>query len=266
MTRVRSARHAVAALAVTAAAWFSADAHADAPSPKGLAVMAQGDATVSAWTLARAVYGDTALLPATLDETHARALLGEQVAPDAPRDVRDLAETRAALHGDDAPSRSLLSGIAASLHVRGIVVVEEHQVSPSQPRATPAARVFVAGTGAFDAVLYEPDPPPTATWGSTPPSTSWLSATNALRRSFGEAGVVIPGPSSAPSASGSLGSSAPLQTAHPAPPEGEKKHPFYTSPWFWGALGAAAFAGVAFYFVTRDSSDPMIQLQVQVPK
>ena len=42
--------------------------------------------------------------------------------------------------------------------------------------------------------------------------------------------------------------------------------PFYASPWFWGAIGAALFAGAAFYFATRDSSDPNIQLSVQVPR
>jgi hypothetical protein len=56
----------------------------------------------------------------------------------------------------------------------------------------------------------------------------------------------------------------------PLPIEGEKGEapgkPFYTSPWFWGALAATAFAGAAFYLVSRGSSDPTIQLEVQVPK
>lgn len=271
MTCIRWARHIVGCLAATTAVWFSADAYAEVPPSKGLAVVAQGEATVSAWALARAVYGDEALLPPDLDEAHARALVGESVASDAPRDIRDLAETRSALHGDDAPSRSLLSGIAASLHVRGIVVVEEHPGSSLEVQAIPTARVFVAGTGAFDTVLYEPDPPPAVTWGNAPRSTSWSSAANALHRGFGEVAIAVPSenrasPAGVSSTASSSGWSTVVPPPTPPPAEGEKKHPFYTSPWFWGALGAAAFAGAAFYFITRDSSDPMIQLQVQVPK
>jgi hypothetical protein len=42
--------------------------------------------------------------------------------------------------------------------------------------------------------------------------------------------------------------------------------PFYLSPWFWGAVGAAAFGAGAIYFATRDNGSSSIQLQVQVPK
>ena len=42
--------------------------------------------------------------------------------------------------------------------------------------------------------------------------------------------------------------------------------PFYASPWFWGAIGAAALGGTAFYFATRDNTPSQIHLQLQVPK
>jgi hypothetical protein len=240
------------------------------PAARGLAVVAEGDATAAASALAHAVYGDPGLLPSGLDEAHARALVGDPVSPDAPRDVRDLAETRAALHGDDAPTRSLLSGMVASLHVKGLIVVAV------DPAGKAGARVFVAQSSGFDAVLYEPDPSPPVTWGAAPNASSWSSAANALHRGFADVVVAVPRENRG-GAAGSAGGVAPVTNAGPSaalaptpPPTNEKpkggSKPFYTSPWFWGAIGAAAFAGAAFYFATRDSSDPNIALQVQVPK
>ncbi|MEO8796929.1 MAG: hypothetical protein ABI551_03515, partial [Polyangiaceae bacterium] len=54
---------------------------------------------------------------------------------------------------------------------------------------------------------------------------------------------------------------------HPSPlaPKKESGHHFYESAWFWGALGAAAFAGTAIFLATRDSSGSAIHLQMKVP-
>ena len=231
------------------------------PAPRGLAVVAEGDTAAFASSLARAVYGDPGLLPPTLDEAHARALAGAPVAPDAPPAIHDLAETRAALHGDDAPTRSLLVSLAGSLHVKGLVIVQV------QPGERPAARVFVAAAGAFDPVLYEPDPAPTATWGAGTSIVTWAGTTSALHRTFADTLAVAPSP--APVTAGAAAALSPALAPTPPPIKDEKvptSRPFYTSPWFWGAIGAAAFAGAAFYFATRDSSAPNIQLQVQVPR
>ena len=67
------------------------------------------------------------------------------------------------------------------------------------------------------------------------------------------------------------GSPAAVALQPASPPIADEKSgtpskPFYTSPWFWGAVAVAAFAGAAFYFVSRGSSDPTISLEVQVPK
>jgi hypothetical protein len=229
--------------------------------PRGLAVVARGDALNPAWTLARAVYADPGLLPPGLDEARARLLVGEPVPPNAPKDQVDLAETRAAIRGDDAPSRSLLQAIASSLHVKGIVVVEQDPAGPA------AARVFVAETGSFDTVVYQPDPSAPVTWGTGSSLTTWSSAVGALHRGFADVLVTPPLP---PAISQAIGAAPALGVSNQAAAEDDKakgkSRPFYLSPWFWGAIGAAAFVGAAFFFATRDSSDPSISLQVQVPK
>jgi hypothetical protein len=62
--------------------------------------------------------------------------------------------------------------------------------------------------------------------------------------------------------------SAPVLATHEEPiltgppPKGKA---FYESGWFWGALGAAAFAGGAIFFATRDNGESTIHLQMQVP-
>jgi hypothetical protein len=257
----------VGVVALAVSLLLSGEARAElTPASRGLAVVAEGETAVFAASLARAVYGDPGLLPPTLDEAHARALAGAPVAPDAPPAIHDLAETRAALHGDDAPTRSLLVSLAGSLHVKGLVIVQV------QPGERPAARVFVAAAGAFDPVLYEPDPAPTATWGAGTSIVTWAGTASALHRTFADTLAVAP-PAPAPVTAGAAAALSPALSpalAPTPPPIKDEKvpgsRPFYTSPWFWGAIGAAAFAGAAFYFATRDSSAPNIQLQVQVPR
>jgi hypothetical protein len=112
-------------------------------------------------------------------------------------------------------------------------------------RAT--ARVFLPETGAFDAAAYAPDAGPTVTW---------TAAVQSLARTFG-------GPPA-----GAAGVAAPALATHEEPvitvppPRGKA---FYESGWFWGALGAAAFAGGAIFFATRDNGESTIHLQMQVP-
>ena len=112
------------------------------PAPTGVAVVALGGATDAAWPLARAVYGTPSLRPAAVDETRARVLCGEPAPASSPQDLRDLADSLAAVKGDDAPSRMLLGEIAHRLNVRAIVVV---RVDGGQP----TARVFLPETGSL---------------------------------------------------------------------------------------------------------------------
>jgi hypothetical protein len=250
---------------------------AAAIADQGLAVVGMGDSVDAAWPLARAVYADAALRPASLDEAHARVLVGQtplMAGGDATAaDLRDLAESRAAIHGDDAASRRLLESLAHSLHVKGVVVVEPASSTGGGASARPTARLFVTSNGAFDAARYEADAPAPVTWGSGQAAVLWGGAVQSLHRSFVEAPVPS-GPATAPvpPSSGRTTTGGPGLALHALPSatippadQGATKS-FYRSPWFWAAAGAAVFAAGAVYFATRNDGSGNIQLQVQVPK
>jgi hypothetical protein len=197
----------------------------------GVIVIALPGATDAAWPLARAVYGDASVRPVSMDEPHARVLCGETAPPNAAPDVRDLAETVASLRGDDAPSRAMLGDIAFRFSARAVVVVRADSGRPS-------ARVFLPDTRTFDAVTYGPD---------DAPSVSWSAATRHLVRTFGT-------------------NHAPALATHEGPEAPTRQREFYESGWFWGALGAAAFAGGTVFLATRDSGSSTIHLHLEVPR
>ena len=205
-------------------------------------------ATDAAWPLARSVYASPSLRPASIDDARARALAGEAAAGDAPRDVRDLADTVAALRGDDAPSRALLADVARRLGVRAVVVVAVEASRPS-------ARVFLADAGAFDAATYGPDDAAPASWSAT---------VRSLARSFGAEAPTAPDTRSPP-----VEAHAPAAATRERPkPDGgaPSGRAFYLSGWFWGALGAAAFGAGAVFLATRDTQGSTIHLVVKVPQ
>ncbi len=214
---------------------------ASAPSPAfGLAVVAMPGAADAAWPLARAVYADGSLR-AGIDDAHARVLCGEPAASTDPVELRDLSDTVAALHGEDAPTRALLDGIARRFSARGLVVV-------GVASGRPTARVFLAETGSFDAASYAPDDSPTVAWSAT---------IRSLDRTFAPPALAA-GPSDAPALATHDGPTKPRE-------ERPSSRPFYESAWFWGAIGAAALTGGVVYFATRDSSPSTIHLEVEVP-
>jgi hypothetical protein len=223
-----------------------APAPAPAPAPIGVAVVALRGAADAAWPLAGSVYADPSLRPTAVDEPHARVLCGEPPVAAAPADLRDLSDTVAALRGDDAPSRTLLDGIARRFAVRAILVVRSDAGGPT-------ARLFLAETGAFDAATYAPDTPPTG------PAPIWSATTRSLDRLFGSAPAAAAPPAAFQSAPILATSEAPKKEAARPPPA------FYESGWFWGAIGAAALIGGAAFLATRDSSPSTIHLEVQVP-
>jgi hypothetical protein len=252
-------------------AGFSPAAHA-APLTRGFAVVALDGAKDVAAPLARAIYSRPSLRPdATLDEPRAHVLLGDAPTSAAPA-MTDLASSRAAIKGDDAPSRQLLANIATDFHLRGVVVVScaTADAAPSTwsgsasssadappakpPTCNPTARLFLATNGKTDA-HFEPDAiAPDLILDPAQPVT-WNAAVLGLDSQYGV--YATPTPTPVPAAAISV-----------VPSQEKKKegsHYFYESPWFWGALGAAAFAGTAVFLATRDNSGDTIHLQMNVP-
>jgi len=230
----------------------------DGGAAHGVVVLALEGATAAAWPLAQEVYKRDALRPLGLDESRARILVGEAAVGEARGDVspalRDLAELRAAVAAskrDDAPTRRLLATIAAESHAQGVVVVALEPSRGDSGDGTPAiaprptARVFLASTGGYDAASYRPDD-----------VLAWKPTVESLERSFAgsSTGPVRATRSTSPAARTDARST------------GERSRPFYSSPWLWGALGAAAVGGLALFFATRDSDRDTIHVDVQVPR
>lgn len=252
------------------------------PAPQGVAVLASGGAREEAFVLARAVYRSS-LRPRGLDELRARVLAGDPAPAAASKDVKELAELRASIGGEDVAGRKLLSSIAQQLGVQGLLVVsrvgrpseEAHAdvdagveeatadagaavvgdagaavaaldagvVDRAPPVApTVVARLFLADTGDFDAARYAPDP-----------EGGWQRTVASLARRFP--------PPPAPAVAQPRPMPAPTLAS-----QGKETKPFYASPWFWGAIGAAVLIGGFFYFASRDTSDDPIHLQMKVPR
>jgi hypothetical protein len=230
---------------------------------QGLAVVALPGAADAAWPLAQAVYADPGLRPPSIDEAHARVLCGDPAPAGAPADLRDLADTVAALRGTDAPTRALLANVAQHFAVRGLVVVSVAAATvPSASPPAASARVFLADAGDFDAAMYAP-----AASSDPAAPVSWASAVRSLERAFPPPPAPPP---AAPPAAAPAPTPAPALAVQPTPhaePGDKSRHarPFYESPWFWGALGVAAAAGAASYLLTRDNGSSTIHLHMQVP-
>ena len=270
---------------VAAPSASSSSAH---PRAQGIAVLAIGPSRDEAFALARALYGSR-LRPQSLDEVRARVLAGGAPPATASRELRELAEVRAGITGEDAAGRRLLAGLAQQVGAEALLVVRVDrtlapvapagppsvaddagaQAAPSTaadggapaaaptapsstgnaaPAPTVVARLFLAEPGDFDAARYSPDP------GVEGPA-AWRSTVTSLEARF----PVVSWPVGVPSAALS-------PTPSTARPEDDKGSSFYTSGWFWGALGGAALLGAAFYFASRDTGSDPIHLQVRVPR
>lgn len=246
------------------------------PAPQGVAVLATNGARDAAFVLARAIYGSS-LRPRTLDELRARILAGDPAPAASSREVRELAELRGSIAGEDAASRRLLASIAQQLGVQALLVVSPTSVrpqtekekpsetsegdgglpaadaglpsadlgaqepTPPAPTSTVMARLFLTDSGEFDAARYEPDT-----------SGGWRGTVASLAGRFPRA------------------TAAPTPQVQGAPPrmstEEKGSKPFYTSPWLWGAIGAAVVIGGFFFLASQDTSDDPIHLQMKVPR
>lgn len=238
---------------------------------QGVAVIGMGGARDEAFQLARGIYGSTAR-PGNLDEVRARILAGDPPG-NASKDLRDLAELRAGVTGEDAASRQLLTSLAQKLNVQALLVVHK-SVAPATagpaPASAPAAdgdagaaapgtttaavetppvitaRLFLAETGDFDAANYSPE-------AGEPGTSPWAGTVRSVTTRFPAATGLIVRPRSG------------LQPTK-LPADSKDSKPFWTSPWLWVGLGAAALAGVGLFFATRgDNSSAPIHLQLRVP-
>lgn len=224
---------------------------------RGVAVVGLAGARDDAFALARAVYGSR-LRPHALDEIRARVLAGDPPPPNATRSLVELAEVRAATKGDDAASRRLLSGLGKQVGASALLVVSRTEsdadagVDPDGGVEAGAsagtrvlARLFLVDAGEFDAARYEPD-------GSEAP---WRATVVSLEQRFPKENGPLPG----------AGAPPPNPATQPVPAKDGEGKPFYSSPWFWGALGAALVVGGAFYFASRDTDSGTIHLQMRPP-
>jgi hypothetical protein len=195
---------------------------------KGVVVIGVGEnASDAAWPVALAIYGDASLRP-KLSDAAARALAGEND-DKAPADVKELGSLRAQVKGDDPASRVLVAEIARRASARAVVLV----FTAADADAV-EARVYDAADDAVSSTRYRREK------GSWSPFASTLAARYAAKPK-----------------------TAPVQTPAPKPKDEAKGGTFLSSPWFWGALGAAAAAGLAAYVLTRDNSDPAQPVRVQ---
>ena len=279
LTKMRTSRVLLLALpAALALATMTGSARADTPSAvaapapasapaRGLAVLALPGAGAAAWSLAHEVYANPGLRNPSVDEAHARVLAGEHAPEGAPKDLRDLSETCAAIKGDDAPSRQLLRNLAQRFGVRGIVVVA------NAADGSASARVFLADADDFDAAQYLPSPAHAPSGPEAAPLPVWSATVQSLARAYASPqapqvtltplAATTPATAPAATATNALAPIAAVQEAKARPASSKQ---FYESAWFWGALGAAAFAGGAVFFATRDNTPTSIHLEMQVPR
>lgn len=206
---------------------------------RGVVVLAVGEGGAdAAWPVALAVYGDEALRPRLADRD-ARALAGEALAKDAPKETRELAELRAQVKGDDAASRLLLKEIARRTTALAVVLV----FAPTD--AAPAqARIYDAADDAIDATLHRAG---TSGWGG-------LVATARGR-------YAARGATSGAGANGAL--AAPAKGTPGGARAGGEAGSILRSPWFWGAIGAAVVGGAVIAFAASGSGAQTTTMRVE---
>lgn len=320
------------ALAVVAALAMPASAGAEAPPPKpgahalrasaqGVAVLAACRAPASlgasapdpaaaegceerARALARAVYA-SALRPRRLDEVRARVLVGAPAPPSATKEVRELAEVRAAIVGDDAASRRLLADVAEQLGVEGLLVVSARraaspgpsleappgepeppamaappgepelpsEAAPAKPEPPSSEAAPVESEPSSEAAPAEPEPPPSE--AAAVSARLFLTARGAFDAARYEPEGSAGGPGAWRGTVASLTgrfppAARPLgQLEAPAqrlPSGGKEAKPLYASPWLWGAVGAAALLGGFFWLGSQDTSKDPIHLRMKLPE
>ncbi len=192
------------------------------------------------------MYGESVLRPA-VDDVQARVLAADAAPADATTATKELAELRGKIvSADDVASRTLLSEIARRTSAVGLVLV----VAPTVDGSPVQARLYDAADDRLEASYFP---------GAGDGAARWTSLVTALRARYSAPVVATPassGPSvPQPTASGDLsagstGGNADMRPVLPADNSGG----FWSSPWLWGALIAAAAVGGATWYLSRDTS------------
>ncbi|GAC1571473.1 MAG: hypothetical protein NVS3B20_23880 [Polyangiales bacterium] len=230
----------------------------------------------AAWPVARAVYGDEALRP-SLHDRDARVLAGASPASEAPTSTKELAALRQKIapnaSSDDLISRVILREIAQRTGCLAVVVVypAKASVTPVTPlarrgegndgndgpqavddREATETRIYDAAADSIEATHYRGESSP----GSAREANSWAKLVVYLHGRY------------ARTASARETSTPKITSVQSAKPTDEKSQhssrggSFFSSPWFWGALGGAAGGAVLTYALTRDagSTPPVVRL------
>lgn len=183
---------------------------------RGVIVLAAaGTSSELAWPVAQAVYGDEALRPKLVD-AEARVLAGEAPKEGATTSVKELAELRAQVKGDDAASRAMLREIARRTGARAIAIV-------GIADGVAEVRVWDAAGESVEGTRHRRE------------ASGWAPFVGSLHTRY------APPPA--------------LPQPKEKGPE-KKGGAFYENPWFWVAVGGAAAAGVVVFAVTRDDTSP----------
>ncbi|MFO0665494.1 MAG: hypothetical protein U0174_16175 [Polyangiaceae bacterium] len=200
-------------------------APAPVPStPTGVAVVSLGNSSEEAWPLARAVYGRPKLRPAHLSEAEVRILAGDPVEKDASPPLQQLAADRANLGGD--PSTTALVSLGSSLHVSALYLVVSVPSKVAGVKAKARARLFSVSSRSFVGDWKTP----TSIFGKAD-ADPWADA---------------------------------AKTAELSLSEKTDAKPFYASPWFWGALGAAAALGTTAIVIASAKTTDTLSLRGEV--
>ncbi len=211
---------------------------------RGFVVVGARVPAAEAFRFAQVAYKSASLRPAKLTEAQARVLVGEPVSNPDDKSLAELAQLRDGVRGDDAASRSVLSELCRQLGVEGVAVVSAPDGQPT------TVRLFLAGSG-FDAAVYHPAP--------APGDEAWSQVVRSLERS--RAGLGGP-----PAPSPMMANPDTLPASAKASEASSASKPFYKSPWFWGAIGGAAFLGGGVFLATRETDASTVRLQMRVPQ
>ncbi|XXX74955.1 hypothetical protein WMF30_45610 [Sorangium sp. So ce134] len=230
---------------------------------RGAVVVAVDDASAeAARALARAIYRDPALRP-PIGEAAAQVLAGDPPRPDAPADVKELAEVRrSAGRAESEPvARSLLASLGAGAGAALVVAV-------TAAGGHPVARVLRVAGASYAPLELGATVQRTADGAAAPAGATfdWPGAAAAVRALLAgdeRAGVATGRPAAPPASAqtapqrGPVGPRAGVDLPASKAPAGDQGSPerrsMWSSPWFWGPLAGVVGTGIVVLVLAQTS-------------